>query len=198
MQSTRSFPHAFRPTLALGAWSRLAGLALFGLLAVAAAWNAPMHLAVVSGKSMSPTLSPGQPMVYSKLGPKDPPLRRGDIVVVRLGGVVCVKRILALGNERFWTQRLDQDDYLILDPHQPISRWRARFPELVYVQYHVPAGHLFVVGDNILSIDSRQLGPVLEADVLGRVVFPGTAPKPADETAVYCSMPAPPRHRARS
>jgi len=176
----------------------MAGVLLCGALAVTAAWKAPLHLAVVSGQSMAPTLAPGQPLVYSNLGPNDPPLRRGDVVLVRLGGTVCVKRILALGDERFWTRRLGPGEYVLLDPHQSINRWRARYPQMDYLHYHVPAGHLFVVGDNLLSIDSRQLGPALEADVLGRVVFPGTRPELADESTVYCSMPAPPRHRARS
>lgn len=198
MQSTRCYPHAFRPVAARGGWARLAGLVLCGLLAVTAAWKAPLHLAVVSGQSMSPTLAPGQPLVYAKLRPNDPPLRRGDVVLVRLGGTVCVKRILALGDDRFWTRRIGPGDYVLLDPHQSIRRWRARYPELAYFQYHVPADHLFVVGDNLLSIDSRQLGPVPASEVLGRVVYPGTARDVVNETAVYCSMPAPPRRRRRS
>lgn len=198
MQTIRSFPRTSYRPLGWPNWGRLAGLLLSGLLAAAAAWNTPLHLAVVSGQSMSPTLASGQPLVYAKIGPDDPPLRRGEVVVVRLGDTVCVKRVLALGNERFWTRRLGPGDYILLDPHQPIRRWRARYPEMEYLQYHVPAGHLFVVGDNLVSVDSRQLGPALESDVLGRVVFPGTRPELADESSVYCSMPAPRRHRARS
>lgn len=197
MQSTRTFSHAVRVPARIVRF-RPVWILLAGLLAVAAAGSAPLRLAVVNGQSMQPTLQPGQPLLYARPRREDAPLQKGELVLVRLGGKVCVKRILALGGAMFWTADLGQGDCLVLDPRQPISTWRRRYPVLTYHQIRVPEHHVFVVGENCTSMDSRQLGPVPASAVIGRVVFPAVGPQPAPDNGVYCSMPPLERHGRRS
>ena len=65
-----------------------------GLLATAA-WLSPVRLGVVVGRSMQPTLSPGQLFVEIRETPSAGALRRGDVVLLRVGDDTCVKRVFA-------------------------------------------------------------------------------------------------------
>ena len=106
-----------------------------------------MKLMRVQGRSMEPTLRPGalvlvDQRVYRRRSP-----RRGEIVVARLGasGRACVKRLIGL-------------------PHD----------ELVVGNrlWQLQADEYFLVGDSRdQSADSRELGPVRQADVVGRVRY---------------------------
>ncbi|MCA9796189.1 MAG: signal peptidase I, partial [Candidatus Eremiobacteraeota bacterium] len=77
------------------------------------------------------------------------------------------KRVAAIGGQRVAIQ----DGHLLVDGQTVPTAWPepadSDFPELL-----VPAGHYFMLGDNINnSYDSRFLGPVPGDDVLGRAAY---------------------------
>lgn len=116
------------------------------------------RFAMVSGDSMMPALRPGQ-MVVALAHFKE--VRRGDIVLVRRGPEVLIKRVAYLGGEKI--AALDQ----------PLFTGVADFFELQKggSVMRVPRGRLVVLGDNRLhSDDSRRFGPVPRKDVIGRVI----------------------------
>lgn len=162
-----------------GALSVRLTLLLFGgaLLTSLALWS-PARLGVVTGHSMEPTLQPGHPFLYVRENPAEEEYRPGDVVVVRMGEDICIKRVFKVGGERFWTVKAGptstHDGIAPVDSQPSIAEWRKRFPRFEFHRYRVPEGTLFVLGDSPWSCDSRQLGPVPVGNVVGRVVAPFT------------------------
>jgi signal peptidase I len=114
--------------------------------------------AIVDGDSMMPTLRNGQ-IVFAARWFARP--HKGDIVLVRRGRDVLVKRIVYLPHETL--EPLDR----------PLFRECADFfepgptPDLL----RVPSGRVVVMGDNRAhSDDSRRFGPVRMSDIIGRVI----------------------------
>ncbi len=107
---------------------------------------------------MMPTMRNGQFVLalrrYSRL-------RRGDIVLLRRGPEVLVKRIAYVSSDH--VAPLDRPLF------QEVRDYFASGSDpddLV-----VPADRVVVLGDNrTRSDDSRRFGPVPESDILGRVV----------------------------
>lgn len=98
----------------------------------------------VRGTSMQPTLHPDDRALAVRVRST----RRGDIVVCRkpeavVGRQLIVKRVAAVAGDPL--------------PH-------GRPGECV------PAGRVFVVGDNTVSTDSRHFGPLPQRDVVARVL----------------------------
>ena len=104
----------------------------------------------------------------------------GDVVVFRRpeGGGVMVKRCVAVAGQRLQITNkiLYVDGERALDPprskyldatvHAPDAGTRDQFGP-----YVVPAGHIFVLGDNRdASLDSRFFGPVAEPMLIGRAI----------------------------
>lgn len=96
--------------------------------------------------------------------------RRGDIVIFTIPGEEhrLVKRVVALPGDRLeWRNR----NLLVNGTNVRFfrNRFTAPFPP---GPYRVPAGHVFVLGDNTdNSIDSMDFGAVAEERILGRAVF---------------------------
>ena len=183
---------------------RIGGILAVGGLLVAGALLSPVHPAVVDGESMTPTLHPGQVVLCSRDG-GDGELRRGDVVLLRRGREVYVKRIFALGGERFWqTSGLGGAPASmrgcypsLLTVGQQIGPGRQRFPRLRFQQVAVPRDSVYVVGDGNNSVDSRAWGAVPKEQLLGRVVFPALQRKAVDlEPAVFSSLPRRPAARS--
>jgi signal peptidase I len=104
--------------------------------------------------------------------------RQGDIVVFHRPAAanpdvvpedVLIKRVIALGGDTieikkgrvFVNNGLLSEDYLN-DNH-------TCYPTLNYPKHTVPAGDVFVMGDNRCnSIDSRTFGPVSDSSIIGR------------------------------
>ena len=119
--------------------------------------------------SMAPTLEAGDRVLVNRLSRTD--IRRGDIVVIKRpkgdGGRIreLIKRVVAIGGDTIEThgdrlvvngQPVDEP-YVTSDPGDPVPRQQ------------VPAGHVFVLGDNrTASSDSRTFGPVPDDTVVGR------------------------------
>jgi len=181
-----------------GLGRRLGMLTLVGALLTAAGILAPVRVGVVSGHSMEPTLRYGQPFFYEP-ATSGLPVRAGEIVLVRLGDQVCVKRVFARGGARFWTmgRTADRQGHQIVGADVPISRWKARYPRLHFRQVRVPRGRLFLLGDGTTSMDSRHFGPVPASCVIGRVVLPARVDPPAHRTMEWVE-PRPRQRRAEA
>jgi signal peptidase I len=144
----------------------------------------------VTSDSMRPTLEAGDRLFVNKLAP----LRRGDVVVFERGGARYVKRIVGLPGERVevrggrvfvngvaaegWrtgTLRVDahgralggRRECLGAVEHEVLDDLGASGADGRGV---VPDAHYFVLGDNRdHSTDSRTLGPIARAEIVGVV-----------------------------
>jgi signal peptidase I len=129
--------------------------------------------AVISGSSMLPTLKPGQVCLIRKWSYLVAPPERGDVVVFKhpeLGGWT-VKRVVGLPGDHilFRYPRVYVNgapiDESYLQPGDVTTSGR-----LDEGPHRVPAGHLFVLGDNRnASEDSRTFGMVRTDWVVGRI-----------------------------
>lgn len=158
----------------------LAGL-LIGIFGVA--------VARVSGHSMQPTLHDGDRVLVLRTGAWLHRLglgayRTGDIVTFPdptrhvgglqqlLGGHLLIKRIVAGPGRRVALDdgRLVVDGRRLPEPYLAHAfRGSGSIPPL-----RVPAGHVYVMGDNrhpMASFDSRSFGPVRSHSIVGRAVM---------------------------
>lgn len=156
---------------------RLLLTAAFWTTALTAATNDYLiELTPITGRSMSPTLSP----LYHTTGSRDTllwlkwrptrDLQRGDIVLyhtpLRAEGS-AVKRVIALAG-----------DTVILDPRRrpdgegvPAERTAARNWDAMAPRVEVPYGHVWVEGDNWrASQDSNHFGMLSKSLIVGRAV----------------------------
>ncbi|RPF27138.1 signal peptidase I [Georgenia muralis] len=125
----------------------------------------------VLSDSMAPTVASGDHVVVDRvtwrLGGPD----RGDLVtfVSPEDGTALLKRVVAVGGDEV---RID-DALLVVNGAVVDEPYvdHARIDATYFGPVRVPAGHVFVLGDNRFgSIDSRVFGPVDLEDVTGRVV----------------------------
>jgi signal peptidase I len=166
-------------------WVLVVGIALFVAIIVRTFVLAHYQ---VEGNSMFSTLHPGDRVFVNKLSYRLHDPNRGDVVVLHeLSGANgerdLIKRVIALPGE---TIEIDNCEvYIDADGVGPEPAVRLEEPYLdpsvtasrgwcTYGPTDVPAGHVFVMGDNRdHSSDSRQIGPISEDDLVGRafVVF---------------------------
>jgi signal peptidase I len=140
---------------------------------------------VVDGSSMYATLETGDRVFVNKLSYRLHDPNRGDVVVLhQITGATerdLIKRVIGLPGETIemqsctvritapneTTPQVLNEPYL--DPRVADTSCGGDFAPVT-----VPAGHVFVMGDNRGgSQDSRALGPISEDDLVGRafVVF---------------------------
>lgn len=135
----------------------------------------------VFGRSMEPTLSEGDYLIISKVGPSWSSLRgthyepdRGDIVVLEANNTRLIKRIIGLSGDTIRVENgkltvTNDEDPVGFDPYEGASLSGVRTSGDIRVQ--VPEGEVFVVGDNREggnSLDSRnQLGTIPVEDIVG-------------------------------
>ncbi|MET0830877.1 MAG: signal peptidase I [Acidimicrobiia bacterium] len=122
----------------------------------------------IAERSMSPTLSPGDYVVA--VAARRPP-RRGDVVIFadpELPGRDLVKRVIGLSGETVTVT----DGRVLVNGHPEADRW-ARGPTTPDGSWLVPAGHVFVLGDDRVSSsgDSRATGPTLVESLAWRILF---------------------------
>jgi signal peptidase I len=126
---------------------------------------------LVPSSSMSPTLEARDHVLANKLAYKfggSPKV--GDLAVFEEPGTgdVLVKRVVATGGERVEIR----DGVLFVDrrPRREPYVDQDMVDGFYFGPAHVPAGELFVMGDNRGdSQDSRDFGPVQHAQLIGRV-----------------------------
>lgn len=134
---------------------------------------------VVTGRSMEPGLPPGSLFVFQRCRATEQSLQPGDVVVLRRGGETWIKRVYATAGDRFWALREQDGGRRYTRPIQAGQQERfsriARFQSALghpceVVELKVPAGKVFIMGDALASRDSRELGPIPESEIVGKVV----------------------------
>lgn len=119
----------------------------------------------VPSPSMSPTLLPGDYIVVTRYLSDRP--GRGDVVVFRhpAGRDLTVKRVVAIPGDLvdFREGQLRVSGRVLKESYASGGDPMDILPQLV------PAGHVFVLGDNRSdSFDSRHWGPLPDSLVVGR------------------------------
>lgn len=124
----------------------------------------------IPSESMSPTLEVGDSVLAAKFAYRVADPERGDLAVFNGPDGTTIKRVVALPG----------DTVAVRDGVLVVNGEPKREP---YVDYNltdssffgperVPAGHVFVMGDNRSnSRDSRAFGPVPEEDLTGKVLL---------------------------
>lgn len=126
----------------------------------------------VVGPSMQPTMRSGDLVLVNKWKYRVSEPKRGEIVVFHASEEKdYIKRVIALPGETVQVK-----DHKLLINHQQIDE--PYLPKTVQTEdfpaQTVPAGHLFVMGDNRSnSQDSRvkELGPIDQSKLIGKVVM---------------------------
>ena len=129
------------------------------------------QIIVVSGDSMFKVLTGGEWVVVTKYDywSKETPPERGDIIAVKQGGGVVIRRIVALPEETF---RIDQNGDTLIgsdpigEPYVSLKSYEE-YPESV-----LPKGFYFVMNDNRTDkSDSRspEFGLVSRQKIAGKV-----------------------------
>jgi signal peptidase I len=147
-------------------WRGVAALVavLLAVLVVRAEVAAPTR---VSSESMAPTIAKGRVVLVDKLSWRLRGLERGQFVEFRgFHDQPMLKRVVGLGGDvvEIRDARLYVNDERVRELYVDHSRVDGEY----FGPVRVPAGQLFVLGDNRgRSIDSRSFGPVDESAVIG-------------------------------
>ena len=125
--------------------------------------------AVVTLRSMEPTLLPGDRLLVERIGPNSY-LRNGEIIVLEdplRKGETIIKRLIAQGDSWVAIYR-----GIVFLNGQPLYEPYIKEPPIyVLPPVYVPPGYIFVLGDNRNnSEDSSDYGPVRRDLVKGVVV----------------------------
>lgn len=130
---------------------------------------------VVEGESMMPTLQDGNMLVVNKIGYTVGELKRFDVVVFHANeDEDYVKRVIGLPGDKITYK----EDVLYINGRKVPEPYLKPYKEKLitgqltedFTTDTVPAGHVFVMGDNRLaSYDSRQLGFIKSDKVVGKV-----------------------------
>jgi len=126
----------------------------------------------VASSSMAPTLRAGDHVLTESASLRLGAVRRGDLVTFAAAGSdeLTLKRVAALGGDRVAIH----DGRLVVNRRsvpEPYADHR-RMDSIYFGPVDVPAGSVFVLGDNRDdSRDSRDFGPVPVRDLVGRVVL---------------------------
>jgi signal peptidase I len=124
----------------------------------------------VYGHSMEPSLYTDQRLIVEKVSYKLHPPRRGDIVVIDIdtSDVPLIKRVIGLPGETVTIR----DNRVFIGDVPLEEDYLEDVVQRDYGPTEVPAGHVFVMGDNRgASNDSRYFGAVSFDHVLGRAWF---------------------------
>jgi signal peptidase I len=124
----------------------------------------------VYGRSMEPNLHTDQRLVVEKVSYRLHTPRRGDIVVISVPNseIPLIKRVIGLPGEVIAIV----DNQVTIDGVVLDEDYLDDIAQRDYGPHEVPAGHIFVMGDNRnASNDSRYFGPVREDHIIGRAWF---------------------------
>lgn len=151
-------------------------------LALAGCHRRYAYTSIPSG-AMKPTIAPGSVVTVNFNAYKHhKPIHRWDIIAFKSKRTIVVKRVIGLPGE---TIRLAPDGKILFVNGKPLPvpasvPWRghhltyrttANYP-IVGHTVHVPAHHLYVLGDNLrISDDSREVGPIKRSKVTGKVML---------------------------
>lgn len=122
---------------------------------------------LVLGQSMEPNLYEDQKLVVDKVSYHFRQPERGEIVVVDMGPdeLPLIKRVIGLPGET-----LEIKNHRVLIDGEVLSEtYLAVIMNQDYGSLTIPAGHVFVMGDNRnVSMDSRMIGPIPLERIIAR------------------------------
>jgi signal peptidase I len=132
----------------------------------------------IPSESMFPTLDLGDRLVIEKVSYKFHPLDRGDIIVFQpppqLQAIgyeadrAFIKRAIAVGGDTVAVS----NGIVYLNDRPLIEPYIAQAPEYNYPAVTIPAGQVFVMGDNRNnSNDSHRWGFLPQENIIGHAVF---------------------------
>jgi len=130
----------------------------------------------VRQNSMVPTLLQNDRVLVSKLDYRFAAPQRGDIIVftppIPDPSIPYVKRVIGVGGDVI---DLRNGNVFVngqqVDIPQAHGATQPQAPQVAY-PYTVPAGQIFVMGDNrTFSSDSRTFGPVPVGNIIGKVIL---------------------------
>jgi signal peptidase I len=146
-------------------------LVVLAVAALAVARPLAVETFRITTGSMLPALRPGDHVVVDRLTYGFEDVRRGDVIAFEdpeRPGEVAIKRVVALPGD---TIAIRAGTLLVNGRQQREAYLVDRRTGDFYGPTIVPAGHLFVLGDNrSRSVDSRFIGPIPADDLLGQVV----------------------------
>ena len=114
---------------------------------------------VVYSQSMEPNLHEEQQIIVEKVSRYFQVPERGDIVIVEAidGEIPLIKRVIGLPEEVLEVK----NNQVFIDDQGLIEPYLASATQRYFGPVHIPADHVFVMGDNRnFSRDSRVIGPV--------------------------------------
>ena len=159
----------------------LASVAIAALLGVGAssAVRTWLYPARVTSGSMSPTLMRGDWLAVHKLTARDrEAIRRSQMVLFRFpfgSSGRAVKRVVAVAGDSVEIRKryVKVNGHTIPTSEGPdVARASDGKDKPLPFRERVPAGHVFLLGDNAAaSIDSRSFGPVPDSELVGGVSF---------------------------
>jgi signal peptidase I len=176
-------------------WSRRLGVgAVLGVIGLVH-MLCPFQVGIVRGASMEPSFHSGQVIVIDRHHYRQHPVRRGDVIVLREGDSILIKRVHAVAGDRIWTLLCTEDGELYREIVEPfmlprVQRLMPLLPFYRLTRYTVPPGTVYVVGDHTsASVDSRHFGPIPVSDILGRVTNSPPIAHPRARTRIARSKP---------
>ena len=124
----------------------------------------------VYGNSMTPTLQNGEIIFTVKMSEFEP----GDIIAFYYNNKILIKRVIARSGE--WVN-MDADGNVYVNEtllDEPYLDEKAFGDCNIELQYQVPEGRVFVMGDHrSTSVDSRNsaVGCVAQEQIVGKILF---------------------------
>jgi signal peptidase I len=161
-----------RRKLTRSALFRAAAALLLGALVVLGVRLWVVEPVTVASDSMEPTVMQGSTLLVARWQPHAGASDVGRLVVLRSpeGGHSMLKRLVAVAGQTVAIRdgALFVDGAVVDEPWVEPRQVDGTFFRLA----EVPAGHVFVLGDNrAASIDSRHFGTVPVQDLLGTVLW---------------------------
>ena len=114
---------------------------------------------VVYSQSMEPNLHEEQQIIVEKMSRYFHVPERGDIVIVEVESeeIPLIKRVIGLPDEVLEIK----NNQVFIDGQSLVEPYLASDTQRDFGPVHVPANHIFVMGDNRnFSRDSRAIGPI--------------------------------------
>ena len=149
-------------------------LVVIALTAVAYQFQ-PYRVFSVHGDSMFPTLKNGDWMLVDTAAYRFASVRNGDVVVLRHGDTIYVKRVVAVPGDEILMVRSPEASAVLIPLRMVIpaielcrNHTETRLERLI-----IADDEFYATGDNrTASFDSRDFGPIPRNEIIGRVVMP--------------------------
>jgi len=124
------------------------------------------QLCFVRGESMTPTLKDKQVLIAKKFNLQ---IKKNDIVVVKTGGKVIIKRVVGTPNDRINII----DGYLYVNGEKFDDKYIQDYGDM-NGEITLKSNEYFILGDNRnASIDSRfnEIGIITKKNIIGKIFF---------------------------